>query len=156
MYIILSVLGQSAVHMLSLIYIHRESMIFVEILAEDLPVDAKFRPNILNSSVYLVSLIMQISTFAINYQGKPFREPITNNKAMLNSLVIVGGIAFAAAAEISPELNEWMQLVTFPDEFRTKLLLTMTADFGIAWIIEYISWSLFANNAPKASLYPSA
>jgi manganese-transporting P-type ATPase len=41
-YIILSVLGQATVHMLSLIFIHREAMIFVEILQEDLPVDGKF------------------------------------------------------------------------------------------------------------------
>ena len=67
-YIVLSVLGQAAVHVAALFYIHSEAMHFVEILDEDLPVDAKFKPNILNSAVYLVSLIMQISTFAINYQ----------------------------------------------------------------------------------------
>lgn len=48
---------------------------------------AKFKPNILNSAVYLVGLIMQISTFAINYQasaiiilivGTPF--PRANNE----------------------------------------------------------------------------
>jgi manganese-transporting P-type ATPase len=59
---------------------------------------------------------MQISTFAINYQGLPFREPITKNKAMYNSLVGVSLIAFAAAAELSQDLNDWMQLVPFPDE----------------------------------------
>jgi cation-transporting ATPase 13A1 len=58
---------------------------------------------------------MQVSTLAIKYQGKPFRVPIT-------IMVILGGIPFAAAAEISPELNKWMQLVTFPEEFRSKLL----------------------------------
>lgn len=67
-YIILSVLGQSAVHCLALIFIHKEAMHYVELTEEDLPVDAKFRPNLLNSAIYLVSLIMQISTFAINYQ----------------------------------------------------------------------------------------
>lgn len=154
-YIIVSVLGQAAVHLVSLLFIHSEAMSYVEILKEDLPVDAKFRPNILNSAIYLVSLIMQISTFAINYQGLPFREPITKNKAMFNSLVGVSLIAFAAAAEISTDLNDWMQLVPFPDEFRWKLLATMAGDFSIAWGVEYLCWSFFSNNAPKASLFPN-
>jgi hypothetical protein len=36
--------------------------------AEPMELDAPFSPNLLNSGVYLVGLIMQISTFAINYQ----------------------------------------------------------------------------------------
>ncbi|KAI8905470.1 hypothetical protein EDD86DRAFT_193919 [Gorgonomyces haynaldii] len=118
-YIIISVLGQAAVHVLALLYIHRESMFYVTLTEEDLPVDAKFRPNLLNSSIYLVSLIMQISTFAINYQGLPFREPLTKNKSMYNSLLAVTAIAFCAAAEIIPELNDYMELVTFPEEVFT-------------------------------------
>lgn len=78
--------------------------------------DAKFEPNILNSGVYLVSLIMQISTFAINYQGQPFRESLFQNKSLLYSLGAVSGIAVLAALEVSSELNEWMQLVPFPDD----------------------------------------
>jgi cation-transporting ATPase 13A1 len=104
---------------------------------------------------YLVPLMLQICKLAIQYKGKPFNEPIASNKAMLKSLVIVGRIAFAAATEISPELNEWMQSATYPKEFRTKLLITMTAELGLAWIIEYtIGVSL--RKAPNASLYPSA
>lgn len=63
-----------------------------------------------------MSLIMQISTFAINYQGRPFRESLWENKSLLYSLGIVTGIAAVAATEVSEELNEWMQLVPFPEE----------------------------------------
>jgi cation-transporting ATPase 13A1 len=117
--------------------------------------DAPFKPNLLNSGVYLVSLIMQISTFAINYQGLPFRESIFQNKSMINSLVIVFLIAFAAAAEIIPELNSTMELVPFPDEFRLKLLATMALDFGVAWAIEFVCWFFFSNNKAKKSLFPT-
>jgi manganese-transporting P-type ATPase len=119
-----------------------------------LPIDAPFKPNLLNSGVYLVSLIMQISTFAINYQGLPFRESIFQNKSMINSLAIVFCVAFAAASEIVPELNSTMELVSFPDEFRYKLLATMALDFGLAWIIEFFCWFFFSNNKAKSSLFP--
>ncbi|KAJ2993374.1 hypothetical protein HDV02_002451 [Globomyces sp. JEL0801] len=153
-YIILSVLGQTAVHVASLIYIQREALFYSKESNEILPVDAPFKANLLNSGVYLVSLIMQISTFAINYQGQPFRESITKNKSMINSLVIVFIIAFAAASEYSEELNNTMQLVPFPDEFRTKLLTCMALDFSLAWGIEYVCWYCFSNNKPQKSLFP--
>ena len=64
--------------MYSLYYLHKESLHYsIEMLTilnrnSKLPIDAPFEPNILNFGVYLVSLVMQISTFAINYQGRPF------------------------------------------------------------------------------------
>ena len=157
-YLILSVLGQGAIHVYSLYYIHKESLHYsIEMLNilnrnSKLPIDAPFEPNILNSGVYLVSLVMQISTFAINYQGRPFRESIMQNKSMINSLSIVSFIAFAAAAELSDELNAYMQLVPFPDEYRAKLLYIMIFDFGGSWVVEYITWYFFSNNKPKSSL----
>jgi cation-transporting ATPase 13A1 len=154
LYLILSVLGQSAIHVGSLIYINRESLYYSAEMEEVLPLDAPFRPNLLNSGVYLVSLIMQISTFAINYQGRPFRESIFQNRAMLNSLAIVFVIAFAAAAELSSDLNSYMELVSFPDEYREKLLFAMAVDFGGAWLVEYVTWYLFSNNKPQKSLFP--
>ncbi|KAJ8324295.1 putative cation-transporting ATPase 1 [Batrachochytrium dendrobatidis] len=154
LYIVLSVLGQAAIHIAALIYIRLEAIKYSEAMEEVVPLDAEFTPNLLNSAVYLVSLIMQISTFAINYQGQPFRESLFRNKAMFNSLVIVGLIAFGAAMEISDELNDWMQLVEFPPEFKRKLLITMTLDYGVAWAVEMgCSW-LFADNKAKASLFP--
>ncbi|KAI9105844.1 hypothetical protein DFS34DRAFT_31509 [Phlyctochytrium arcticum] len=153
-YVIISVLGQAAVHVASLLYIQKEAKLFSEDLDEDIKLDAEFQPNLLNSGVYLVSLIMQISTFAINYQGLPFRESIRNNKALYNSLMAVTGIAIAAATEVSEGLNDWMQLVPFPDEFRYKLMAAMALDFGGAWLWEQLCTKLFSDNRPKAKLFP--
>ncbi|KAJ3085284.1 hypothetical protein HK102_000140 [Quaeritorhiza haematococci] len=151
-YLLLSVLGQAAVHVGSLIYIRGEAIEYAEELDEQIDLDAEFKPNLLNSAVYLVSLTMQISTFAINYQGLPFRESLRQNKALYNSLMTVGFIAVLAATEFSPALNDWMQLVPFPEEFRNKLLITMGLDFGVAWLIEQVTSALFSDNRPKASL----
>ncbi len=68
MYLILSVLGQALVHVLSLWYMRKEAIYYSEELEEEIDLDAEFKPNILNTVIYLISLTMQISTFAINYQ----------------------------------------------------------------------------------------
>ncbi|KAJ3101770.1 hypothetical protein HDU97_001054 [Phlyctochytrium planicorne] len=151
-YLILSVLGQVAIHCISLIYIRKEAIEYSEDLDEEINLDAEFKPNLLNSAVYLVSLIMQISTFAINYQGEPFRESLFKNKSLYNSLVGVGFIAVAAASEFSEALNEWMQLVPFPGDFRYKLLAAMAFDFFGALIVELVTSSLFSDNRPKKVL----
>lgn len=121
-YLMLSIIGQVIVHLGSLIYVRIEAIKYSEELEEEIDLDSEFQPNLLNSAVYLISLMMQISTFAINYEGRPFREGIRENKALFNSLFIVTGIAVAAGLELSPSLNEKMQLVPFPEEFKTKLI----------------------------------
>ncbi|KAI9339089.1 hypothetical protein BDR26DRAFT_862609 [Obelidium mucronatum] len=151
-YIVISVLGQVAIHVASLIYIRALANEYSDEL-DEIKLDAEFQPNLLNSAVYLVSLIMQISTFAINYQGEPFRESLFKNKSLYNSLLMVTGIAVLAASEISPELNSSMQLVPFPDDFRYKLMATMAFDFGGAWVVEVITNFLFSDNRAKAELF---
>jgi cation-transporting ATPase 13A1 len=67
-YIFLSVMGQFAVHIVALVFVVAEAKIL-------LPPDWKpdldstdFKPNMLNTAVFLISLAMQVSTFLINYQ----------------------------------------------------------------------------------------
>ncbi|KAJ3071425.1 hypothetical protein HDU98_005354 [Podochytrium sp. JEL0797] len=151
-YIMISVLGQVSIHVMSLMYIRHQAIEYSEELHE-IRLDAEFQPNLLNSAVYLVSLIMQISTFAINYQGEPFRESLFKNKSLYNSLMMVTGIAVLAASEISPELNNTMQLVPFPDDFRYKLMATMAFDFGGAWVVEVVCNWLFSDNRARAELF---
>jgi len=151
-YLMLSIFGQVIVHLGSLIYVRNEAIKFSEELEEEIDLDSAFQPSLLNSAVYLISLMMQISTFAINYEGRPFREGIRENKALFNSLLIVTGIAVAAGLELSPSLNEKMQLVPFPEEFKTKLVSSMAFDFFGAGFIELITKKLFCNDKPKKEL----
>lgn len=75
-YIIGSILGQFAIHIVTLIYIAR----LCDKLAPrdpNIDLEGEFEPSLLNSAVYLLQLIQQISTFAINYQGRPFRENLS-------------------------------------------------------------------------------
>ncbi|CCX07594.1 Similar to Probable cation-transporting ATPase 1; acc. no. P39986 [Pyronema omphalodes CBS 100304] len=147
-YIIGSVLGQFAVHIVSLIYISR----YVAVLEPKDPnvdLEREFSPSLLNSAIYLLQLIQQISTFAINYQGRPFREGIKENRGMYWGLVGVAFIAFSCSMELIPELNEKLKLVPFTEEFKATMTFTMIFDFGVCWVIEKVLKWAFSDYKPK-------
>ncbi|GKU03366.1 atpase [Fusarium langsethiae] len=147
-YIIGSILGQFAVHIATLIYIAR----LCDRLAprsDDVDLEAEFSPSLLNSAVYLLQLIQQISTFAINYQGRPFRESLSENKGMFYGIVGVSGLAFACALELFPDINEGMKLVPFSEEFKTNMTAVMVIDYAACWIIEVGLKKFFSDYRPR-------
>lgn len=111
--------------------------------------EADFQPSLLNSAVYLLQLIQQISTFAINYQGRPFRESLSENKGMFYGILGVTGIAFACSTEFIPELNQAMKLVPFKAEFKTTLTTVMIIDYAACWVIEVALKWLFSDFRPR-------
>lgn len=147
-YIIGSILGQFAVHIVTLIYIAR----FCDKLEprdEIVDLEAEFTPSLLNSAVYLLQLIQQISTFAVNYQGRPFREALSENKGMFYGIVGVTAIAFSCSTEFIPELNEQMKLVPFSDEFKMTMTAVMIVDYAACWIIEVALKKIFSDYKPR-------
>jgi cation-transporting ATPase 13A1 len=107
--------------------------------------EAEFSPSLLNSAVYLLQLIQQISTFAVNYQGRPFRESLSENKGMFYGILGVTGIAFACSTEMIPELNEKMRLVPFTDAFKTTITTVMILDYAACYVIEVVLKALFSD-----------
>lgn len=147
-YIIGSILGQFAVHIVTLIYIAR----YCDKLAPrdpDVDLEREFSPSLLNSAVYLLQLIQQISTFAINYQGRPFRESLSENRGMYWGILGVSAIAFSCSTEFIPEINEKMRLVPFVSEFKTTLTVTMVVDYLGCWVIEKVLKAMFSDYKPK-------
>lgn len=115
----------------------------------DIDLEREFSPSLLNSAVYLLQLIQQISTFAINYQGRPFRENLSENRSMYLGILGVSGLAFACSTEFIPELNELMKLVPFTDDFKVKMTVTMVVDYVGCYVIEKgLKWG-FSDYRPK-------
>ena len=54
---------------------------------EAVDLEAEYKPSLLNTAIYLISLSQQVSTFAVNFQGRPFREGITENPALYYGLL---------------------------------------------------------------------
>lgn len=81
--------------------------------------EAKFEPSLLNTAIYLLGLSQQVSTFAINYQGRPFREGIRENPALYWGLVGAAAVAISGATDFMPELNRWLQIVEMESHVST-------------------------------------
>lgn len=147
-YIIGSILGQFAIHIVTLIYIAR----LCDTIAPrdpDVDLEGEFSPSLLNSAVYLLQLIQQISTFAINYQGRPFRENLSENRGMYLGILGVSALAFSCSTEFIPELNEKMKLVPFTFDFKVRMTATMLIDYFGCYVIEKgLKWG-FSDYRPK-------
>ncbi|KAJ2413629.1 putative cation-transporting ATPase 1 [Coemansia sp. RSA 2530] len=146
-YMLLTVLGQFAVHVAALVYLTLEVRKYEP--SGEVDVEKKFEPSLLNTAMYLISLSQQVSTFAINYQGHPFREALRDNKVLFRGLAAVGAIAAICAMEIMPEFNEYLKLVPMPEHFRDALCMVMAADFALAYLIERVCAALFADYSAK-------
>lgn len=97
----------------------------------------------------MLQLIQQISTFAVNYQGRPFRESLSENKGMFYGIIGVTAIAFSCSTEFIPELNEQMKLVPFKSEFKTTLTTVMILDFVGCYLIEIVLKAIFSDFRPR-------
>ncbi|ORY77669.1 hypothetical protein BCR37DRAFT_382557 [Protomyces lactucae-debilis] len=147
-YIIGSILGQFAVHVATLIFISQ----YIQRTHPKEPkidLEAKFEPSLLNSGIYLLQLTQQISTFSLNYQGRPFRESIRENKYMYWGLVSVGALAFSCSTEFIPEVNQQLKLVKFTDLFKVVITATMLVDYGLCYVIEQFFKRFFSDSAAK-------
>lgn len=67
-YTILTVICQFAVHFYTLIYLVKEAYARSPPKPEFVDLEAEFKPSILNSTVYVISVSLQVSTFAVNYK----------------------------------------------------------------------------------------
>ena len=147
-YIMGSILSQFAVHCISLLYLTNE-IYKLEPREPVLDLDKTFEPSLLNTGIFLIQLIQQVSTFYVNYQGEPFRENIRNNKGMYYGIVGVFALAFAGATELIPELNEAIKFVPMEDSFKGKLTGALLLDFFGAWAGEQFFKFFFMDDKPS-------
>lgn len=145
-YIMGSILGQFAIHIATLVYVLME-VYKLEPREPQVDLEKTFSPSLLNTAMFLLQLAQEVLTFAVNYQGKPFRESITDNKGMYYGLIGVAALALAGATEFIPELNEAMQFVPMNSEFKMKLTSLILLDFFGAFGVELFFKHFFMNSA---------
>jgi len=141
--VLLSILLQFIVHFLSLLAalhlceLYSPSTTYTNSEESSVITDGKFHPNVVNSVIYLLSSVMQINNFVVNYRGHPFTKSIQENSPLWRSVLISYGVLLVAATEVLEPLNDLLQLAKFPDpKFRSFFICLMAANFGCSWMIE--------------------
>uniref|UniRef100_A0A1B6DGW9 Endoplasmic reticulum transmembrane helix translocase n=2 Tax=Clastoptera arizonana TaxID=38151 RepID=A0A1B6DGW9_9HEMI len=139
LYTVLTVLLQFLVHFVCLVYLVQQATL-ISPVKENKPIDPEeepdFEPGILNSTVYIISMALQVSTFAINYRGHPYMESLSENKALMYSIVCSALAVLALAMGISPKIAYQFEIVDFPPDFRTILVGVLVADFFFSFLVD--------------------
>jgi manganese-transporting P-type ATPase len=78
--------------------------------------DTEFQPNIINSTVYLICMGLQVSTFAVNYKGHPFMESLRENKLLMYAILASSGVVMCLALNLVPDIQNAFQIIDFPDD----------------------------------------
>lgn len=120
-YVLLSLLGQFAIHLCFLISSVNEAEKHMP--DECIEPDSDFHPNLVNTVSYMVSMMIQVATFAVNYMGHPFNQSVSENKPFLYALLAAVGFFTVIASDLFRDLNDWLKLVPLPVGLRNKLLI---------------------------------
>uniref|UniRef100_A0A7N5ZRR9 Endoplasmic reticulum transmembrane helix translocase n=1 Tax=Anabas testudineus TaxID=64144 RepID=A0A7N5ZRR9_ANATE len=139
LYTVLTVLLQFAVHFCSLVYLYREAQSRSPPRAEQfVDLYKEFEPSLINSTVYIMSMAMQMATFAINYKGHPFMESLSENRPLLWSIALSGLAIVGLLTGSSPEFNEQFALVDIPPEFKLIIAQVLVVDFVTALLVDRV------------------
>lgn len=143
-YTILTVLLQFAVHFCSLVFLVQQSSLGLPARESPFPdLEKEFEPNLLNSTVYIISMALQVSTIAVNYRGHPFMESLRENRVLLYSIIGTGSFIMCLVLGLMPEINHEFGIVEFDPEFRQLLAAVLVGDFVLAFVVDRICLFIF-------------
>ncbi|KRY23741.1 putative cation-transporting ATPase 13A1 [Trichinella patagoniensis] len=161
-YTLLSVSAQFIIHFFSLAYlVSLTHQINFKNNVEKANLEQKFQPNLLNSLVYLMSIMFQTCNFAINYRvsgdefwgfffhlftkfkGHPFMESLVENRALLYTLLSAGATVVILTAGLAPDMAEQCELVQLPPELRNAVLVIIAVDVLASYTADKICAFVF-------------
>lgn len=145
-YVFLSLMGQFAIHLFFLISSVKEAEKYMP--EECIEPDSDFHPNLVNTVSYMVSMMLQVATFAVNYMGHPFNQSISENKPFQYALLAAAGFFTVITSDLFRDLNDWLKLVPLPKGLRNKLLLWATLMFLVCYTWERILRWAFPGKMP--------
>ncbi|KAJ0087221.1 hypothetical protein Patl1_07004 [Pistacia atlantica] len=143
----LSLMGQFAIHLLFLMSSVKEVEKYMP--DECIEPDSDFHPNLMNTVSYMVSMMLQVATFAVNYMGRPFNQSISENKPFLYALIASVGFFTIITSDLFRDLNDWLKLVPLPWGLRDKLLIWASLMFSCCYSWEkFLRWA-FPGRVPE-------
>ncbi|KAG3190212.1 Manganese-transporting ATPase 4 [Phytophthora cactorum] len=131
-----SLAGQFALHLGCMIYLTNLAKEYTPEgdVAHSKP--GEFQPNVMSTVIFLINGVQTVSVCAVNYKGRPFMKPMTENPGLLYSLGISIVGVFLLCTERMPMFNKVLQIVPMPDPRFTRILtglLTLEVLGAFAW-----------------------
>ncbi|KAJ0412216.1 hypothetical protein ATCC90586_005829 [Pythium insidiosum] len=137
--VLASILGQSLLHLVALMLALQATQPFIERDDPAMHPDGKFTPNVVNSVMFLLSSVMQLNTFVVNYKGQPFMVSFWDHKLLSRSAVLGYVVLAIAIADVVPALNEMLELVPMPTvELQRTVALLMIGDTVAVLVLEFL------------------
>eukprot|EP00118_Oscarella_pearsei_P000130 m.4280 g.4280 ORF g.4280 m.4280 type:complete len:183 (+) comp10495_c0_seq1:2995-3543(+) len=147
LYTLLTVCLQFGAHFACLIFLVKESKALLPPSGEEFAdLEKDFEMTVLNSTVFLIGMTMQVTTFAVNYKGHPFMASLKENKPLLIAIGISYSVVALLAAGLAPDLSSQFEIVEFSPEFQKKLVLVLAIDCIASLIIDRTCQYLFGRS----------
>ncbi|XP_027098652.1 probable manganese-transporting ATPase PDR2 [Coffea arabica] len=146
-YVFLSLMGQFVIHLFFLMSSVKEAEKYMP--DECIEPDSDFHPNLVNTVSYMVSMMLQVATFAVNYMGHPFNQSIPENKPFRYALVAAVGFFTVITSDLFRNLNDWLKLVPLPTGLRNKLLIWAALMFLVCYSWERLLRWAFPGKMPS-------
>jgi magnesium-transporting ATPase (P-type) len=90
-----------------------------------------FRPNAINTAVWLLTTASQTATFVTCYHGEPFMAPLARATTLYYGTLAVYAVTVLGALGWSSDLNSYFQLVPLPSEQARQLLALLIVADGV-------------------------
>ncbi|SPP79475.1 manganese-transporting ATPase 13A1 [Drosophila guanche] len=159
-YTISTILTQFAVHFGTLYYLTSEATklapprvgkvkLFIDMDAEE---KTKFDPNIVNSTVYIICISLQVATIAVNYKGHPFMESLRSNRMLVYAIGASASLVLLLSTGLVPDLTEFFEIFDFPTDFRRVLITVLVMDIIGAFLLDRICSFLFGETRRKSKV----
>ncbi|CAH0490656.1 unnamed protein product [Peronospora farinosa] len=131
-----SLAGQFALHLGCMIYLTNLAKEYTPEGDITHSEPGEFKPSVMSTVIFLINGVQTVSVCAVNYKGRPFMKPMTENPGLLYSLGISIVGVFLLCTERMPMLNKVLQIVPMPDPRFTRILtglLTLEVLGAFAW-----------------------
>ena len=100
--------------------------------------DADFKPNVINTVIYLLTMSMQTSSFVTNYRGRPFMGSLRENKYLFRMVIVSYAIVLVCLTDAFEPLNDLFELSPFPSEdHRMGILGIVVFDSVLSYLIDF-------------------
>ena len=135
--LVISVSVQFVTHLAVLVYFCHICEPYIDRDAEDFMLEGEFKPNLKNTVCFIYQWWNSATVILVNYYGRPFTQDIAESAKLRSGMGILYMMIIGLILEWTPEFNEQMELVPFPDEeFKYKIIYSLLIDFAICFTIE--------------------